>query len=214
MNGIFHDTGLFNNHQSPPDRWTALSRETGILVKPYRNTGRHVLLLGQVPTDASLCGTDIYAWIGDTARDLRCHTDRPILVRPHPASSREALAGFRERIRETRGLVLDDPPRGDMRHALRSCWAVVTHSSSGMVDALVNGIPGISMSRASIAWPVTDHCLAAIEQPTLHDREQWLHDLAYAQWSLSEMESGEVWRHLGPTLARLARPIETDPAPL
>jgi hypothetical protein len=27
-------------------------------------------------------------------------------------------------------------------------------------------------------------------------REQWLNDLAYTQWTLEELKSGEAWKHL------------------
>lgn len=200
VNGVFFDTADFNNHLAPGDRWTLLQRRLRIDVSPYRQSGRHVLVLGQVPGDASLHGTDILGWMHDTATELRRLTDRPIVLRPHPASGKRDLEAFAAAFHGDRQISLDHPPKGTLATALRDCWAAVAFSSSGTVDALLRGIPAIALDRGNIAWPVTDHDLAAIERPTLYDRERWLHELAYTQWSLDEIRDGVVWRHLRPAL--------------
>jgi hypothetical protein len=38
--------------------------------------------------------------------------------------------------------------------------------------------------------------LVKIESPEMPDRDQWLSDLAYCQWTPAEMRSGVVWKHL------------------
>ena len=96
------------------------------------------------------------------------------------------------------GCKLDFPPRRPMGASLDQCWVLVAYSSSSTIDALIAGVPAMRSSSANMAWPVTDHSLAAVERPTLFEREQWLYDLAYAQWSADEMRSGMVWQHLRP----------------
>ncbi len=196
LNGAFHNTADFVNAGSPPDRWELLRREFGLALKPYRRTGSHVLIVGQVPNDASLQGADIVAWMNATAREVKRHTDRPIVLRPHPCTRPDDLRRMAQSFEADRQVRIDVPPTGTIQDALADCWIAVTYSSSSSVDALLAGVPALTMSAANIAWPVTDHDLAKLENPTLHPREQWLYDLCYAQWSPAEIESGIVWARL------------------
>lgn len=196
LNGAFHNTADFCNHGSPPDRWQELSRAANLPLLPYRETGRHILLVGQIPSDASLQGADIIGWMEETIHALRQRTKRRIVVRPHPGTQRRDLKRIKARILGRSGVKLDMPPSGTIRDALSGCFLCVTYSSSAAIDALLMGVPAVAMSPASLAWPVTDHDLERLEDPTLYPREQWLHDLAYAQWTEAEIGSGLAWARL------------------
>ena len=97
---------------------------------------------------------------------------------------------MKRRLRDLPGVTLDYPPRKPVQEVLKRSWVMVTYSSGAAVDALIEGVPCITFSPASMAWPVSDHRLECIERPTLFAREQWLYDLAYAQWSPEEMREG------------------------
>jgi hypothetical protein len=56
LDGAFGDDANFANEGSAPDRWLKQCEECGISVQPYRRSGKHILLIGQVPGDASLRG--------------------------------------------------------------------------------------------------------------------------------------------------------------
>jgi hypothetical protein len=214
VNGFLQDDADFSNAGSSPDRWEMLSRELGLRLRPYRRTGRHVLIVGQNPGDTSLRGTDIFDWMHQTAAQARRVTDRPIMVRPHPITPKLMMQEFEKRFRTLEGIVLDHPPTRPVRAALQGCWVLVAFSSSATIDALIEGVPCISCSPANMAWPVSDHDLERIEDPTLFEREPWLHDLAYAQWSPGEMRAGIVWRHLRPAVARARLGLkELEPLP-
>ncbi len=196
IDGAFQDDADFGNAGSPPDRWHLLGKWPGLELRPYRGTGTHVLIVGQKPGDASLRGCDIVQWMIDTVAEVRRHTDRPIVVRAHPAALPADFPKMKKAFGASRKVRLDIPPTGTINDALRDCWAAVTYSSSAAINALLDGIPAISMSPASMAWPVTDHDLSKIDNPTLHEREQWLYDLCYAQWSVEETARGMVWARL------------------
>lgn len=196
LNGAFHNTADFCNAGAPSDRWEHLRREFDLELKPYRTTGSHILIVGQIPNDASLQGADILAWLESTIRAVKQRTDRPIVVRPHPGTRPIELKRMMRSLSGNRQVRIDLPPTGTVHDALTDCWACVTYSSSSSVDALLMGVPTIAMSPASIAWPVTDHDLDAVEDPALYQREQWLYDLCYAQWSPEEIARGIVWSRL------------------
>lgn len=196
IDGFLPDDADFNNRSSPPDRWREMSRTLGLKPKPYRRRGRSVMIVGQVPGDLSLRGLDIVEWMHETALAARRNTDRPIVVRPHPATTPDMLEEIGRRFDGLAGVTLDHPPRRPVRDMLQDCWVLVAYSSGATVDALIEGVPCITLSPANTAWPVSDHSLERIERPTLFEREQWLCDLAYAQWSPEEMRTGLAWRHL------------------
>lgn len=196
IDGAFQDDADFCNAGSPADRWQRLAREFGLALQPYRTQGAQVLVVGQKPGDASLRGADIVEWMIDTATRLRACTDRPIVVRAHPASRPEDFPRMKKAFAAQPHIHLDIPPTGTIHEALQGAWAAVTYSSSAAIDALLAGIPAISTIPASMAWPVTDHDLSMIDQPTLYPREQWLYDLCYAQWSVEEAAMGLVWARL------------------
>lgn len=153
-----------------------------------------ILLLGQVPTDASVRldgGFRYAAWVESTAKTLREH-GRPILYRAHP----EALK--RGADCPPSGVDLD---KGTLAEALDRCAWAVTFNSNSAVDAVLAGVPTVTHDHGAMAWNVTGHRLA--EQPPQLDREAWAQRLACCQWMPEEIESGEAWDVL-----RLSAPVQ------
>jgi len=56
----------------------------------------------------------------------------------------------------------------------------ISHSTNGIVDAVIEGVPSLNLSPYSIL-----HCT-----PEPFDRRQTMYDLAYSQWTLEEMSQG------------------------
>jgi hypothetical protein len=72
---------------------------------------------------------------------------------------------------------------------------VVTWNSNSGLDAVINGVPTVTMDKGAMAWDVTGHSLG--EVPPTPDRTAWCHALAWKQWSKGEMVSGECWEAVG-----------------
>lgn len=70
LNDYTYDKGIFKNKNSSPDRWKMIQEEQGIEIKPWRSTGRYILLCLQNPTDTSL--NDLYT--ADMQDRLPVHT--------------------------------------------------------------------------------------------------------------------------------------------
>jgi len=197
VGGAFGPEADFNNIDCPPDRWERL----GLSISPYRTTGDHVVLIGQTPNDASLRGLNMTTWIGETAETIRKHTDRPIHVRLHPGMGwREAeqIAMIVTRVPGT----FVSPRDRSLHEDLAGAWASISLSSGAAVESMIAGIPAITLSADSLAYSVTSHDLSDIEDPPLTAREQWLYDLAYAQWTEKEYQDGTAWRHIAPAVHR------------
>lgn len=151
-----------------PERFEAHRLE----VKRWRTSGRHVVVCPPDADFAELMGFDANRWLVETLAALRQATDRTIMVRPR---------------------VIGRPLEIDLADA----WALVTYMSNAAVDALIAGVPVIVTGPSGAArMGLRDP--AAIETPILpDDREQFLWNLASRQWTIEEMERGDLWREIG-----------------
>ena len=209
----------FKNAGSPPDRFNAL----GVEIKPWREGGEYVLLCGQRRIDITLpCPPQEWAIV---MRDVvRSVTGLPILYRPYPS---EPACHAR----------IDGalPSRGSLEDDLADAALLVTHTSNVVINALLDGIPcvtsghGVAERVVTIglkpetealfpAWArgkaaLIQHVLDA-PRHTLPDRVPFFHDLAYAQWTKDEMESGLPFRRLmGIEEPTKAEPITEEQSP-
>lgn len=161
----------FKNKSMPSDRFDELQIE----LKPWRTTGSHVLICGQVPWDASVDHIDFKEWQRESVRTLKKLTDRPLVFRQHPAI---------------------DGSKKPLQEDLKDCWAVVTFNSNSAVEAAISGIPVFVADEGSMAGPIANWNLEDIENPKTPDRHQWACDLSYSQWTPAEMKEGKTWKHL------------------
>jgi hypothetical protein len=159
-------------------RW---DRHFAHLMQDWRSGGRSVVVMGQVIGDAALGNVNFVHWINDTIAQLRDRTAMEVVFRPHPLGGR-----FRV------NAPIADGPLADV---LAEAAAVVTWNSNSGVDAVLAGVPTVTMDQGSMAWPVTDHELTAT--PQRHERQSWAERLAWCQWTLDEIADGTAWECVG-----------------
>jgi len=162
------------------DRWSAL----GVPVQPWRASGGHVLVCENRPFGAP--GRAMPAnWAQDVAGRLRKLTKREIRIRPHPGNA---------------------APHKRLAEDLAGAWACVIWSSSAGVHALVRGIPVYCEARYWICKGGEGEATEGVETDIrfiecgprlgMYPRNESLQRLAWAQWSVEEIASGEPFRHL------------------
>ena len=89
-----------------------------------------------------------------------------------------------------------------MKDVLRGAHALVTHGSNACFDAICAGIPCVVLGDG-VAKPISRTAIEDIEDlkmVRIGERWQWLANLAYCEWKLSEFSSGEAWRHIRPLI--------------
>ncbi len=179
-----HPVGYYRRPQHPADRFARFK----IPITPWDVSwpcGGHILVAGMGAKGAAAEGyrpQEFERWAVD---ELRKHTSRPIVYRPKPS---DPLASP---IEGTTYSPKDIP----LEQALQNCWAVVTHHSNVAVDALLAGIPCFCWGGVAREMSLQD--LSRIEDPYLPDtRDMWARDIAYTQWNVAEMKSGEAWAYL------------------
>ena len=170
----------FRNREMPDDR----AKKLGVELKHWRS-GNHILLCGQVPWDASVENSDHKTWLIAAAERIKSYSPRPIRYRPHPLAKQAIpfIPGTELSVQSLR----DD---------LANAHCVVTYNSNTAVDALLEGVPVFAHDKGSMCWEVANKSLICVDVPNRPDRQQWLNDLAYTQWTPEEMRSGEAWSHL------------------
>jgi len=129
---------------------------------PWREwSSGETTVFGQVEHDKALRGADIYEWV-ERVQEVLPYS----VFREHPVMV------------DTR---FDDvEPFADV---MARTSLAVTYSSTVGAEAVIAGIPTISMCEGSMAYAVSTHTLS--DTPITPDRSEWLQSLA--------------WRHIGDT---------------
>ena len=177
-NGTMHS----GDGDYPKDRFNKLVKEE---MRDWRKTGDHIVL---IPPSTifqkflGIHGPKPSSWLKNAFEEIQKYTDRRVLVSTKFANGWED--SFPKGMKKI-------PSENPYRKVIENAWALVTYNSNCMTDAVVKGIPIISLSPERKIGSIEE-----IENPPM-DRE-FLYGLAYQQWTLEEMRTGQAWRELNP----------------
>jgi hypothetical protein len=165
----------------------------------------------QLPGDASLRGINMYDWANYAIGKIRSVTDRPIIIRTHPAHSIKDSDEFHNLVSSVALSGGSDITFSLGKHKsfadnIAGAYCSVAYSSGSSVDSVLHGVPTVAADPGNFAWNISTNYLEDIEKikrATEADINQWLNNLSYSQWSLSEMHNGTAWRHLASLLNRI-----------
>lgn len=182
LNGV-NGQGYFGKSGEGPDRAKILN----ITSMPWSNIGRDILICLQRSDSHQWVGMpSTGAWLESVIRTVRNHTDRSIIVRPHP----------REKVKFSYpGVTLQIPKKisgtyDDFDFDTKKIWSVINWNSGPGIQSVLAGIPAF-VGPHSLAAPVANLDLSSIETPRKPDRDQWLNDLCYTEWTVEELATGK-----------------------
>lgn len=178
VNGI----GLFGNKV---DLDLSRSNKLGIQLKDFQEKRKpEILIACQHAKSLQWAGMpSMEQWVLNTVRSIRQHTDRPIVVRPHPRHLFTINA--KSLMLETPRKITDTYDDFDINYGYH---CVINHNSGPAVHAGINGIPLIC-DYSSLAAPLS-MAIEQIESPYLPDRQQWFIELMHTEWTIPEIEQG------------------------
>lgn len=160
----------------PADRFGRL----GLRVKPWRSGGS-VVVAGSTAKAVRDHGLAYGEWERQAIRRLRA-LGLDVIYRPKPNDmGARALEGLQ-------------PDRRPISEVLATAGGWVTHHSNSAIDALLAGVPAHCETGAAASFSVPLEAMA--DPPRLDGREQFLADVAWLQWTLDEMRSGDCWAHV------------------
>ena len=162
----------------PADRWNKLIEfNPNLEYKGWKRTGSKILIVLSTEKPFQYYGHNRDRWLDKVVQTLKKHSDREIVIRE------KASRG--ERTNDTIYDALDD-----------DIYALVTYNSIAAVEAIQYGIPAFALAPTA-ADPVGNKDLTQIENPNMPNEDiiqKWLYSIAYSQFSLDEIITGQAWR--------------------
>ena len=163
-------------------------RKLGLIKSRERLPAPHVLIACQHSHSLQMAAVrDQNAWISQAVAQTRQHTDRPVIVRPHPRSPlswRPIHSGV------TVQVPCKTPHSYDDFDLDLACHAVININSGPGIQAAIAGTPVI-VDRSSLAAPMSIS-IQDIEHPPERDRDQWLIEISHTEYAIPEIEQG-LW---------------------
>jgi hypothetical protein len=186
LNGI-------NRHATWGDSGNDHSRAHALklTLKPWQTDGEYILICGQ--HDKSLQWQkmpSMSTWVINTITELRKHTVRPILFRPHPRCPLPHIEN------EFKNVYRQDPVQipgtyDDFDMRFNNIYATVSYSSNPGIHSVLEGVPAF-VGPASLAYDAANDIdfLHKINNPYMPDRQQWLNDYAWTEFTVEEISQG------------------------
>jgi len=171
------------------------SRKLGLELKPWRQDGEYILICGQHDKSLQWQGMPpMSKWVMDTIEQLQIHYKYPIIFRPHPRCrlpdiERQYKNVYRQEPKQILGTY------DDFDMTFDNIKYTVSWSSNPGIHSIINGVPAF-VSPYSLAFDVACPHLLMVDNPQLSDRQQWLNDYAYTEWTLDEISQGIPLKYL------------------
>ncbi len=207
VNGFLWDDAKWGFEHIQSDRSKKVFERNGYDPKiDWRTSGDYILLCMQKVGDASLRGQDIFTWTEETVKMLRQHTERQIIVRPHPLYRKKSrYSECKKNVTDYFNVLwqetdLEKDGFVPIQQQLDNAWCTVTYTSGSGIDAVLQGVPNIACDSGSMVYDVSSTDIAQVENPYRGDKKEWCNRIAHCQWSIEEFESGECWAHVSKSI--------------
>jgi hypothetical protein len=166
-----------------PDR----PKKLGISLALNLTRSPKILIAAQHRHSLQLADQDHESWIGQQIDLIRQHSDRPIVIRPHPRSpiNIDRLSSAVQ-IEQPKKL----PNTYDAYDMHFDYHAVVNYCSGPGIQAAISGTRPI-VSDQSLAWPVSIS-ISDLDKPYNIDRDRWLIEICHTEYTLQEIKQG-LW---------------------
>jgi len=212
VNGFLYNDGVFYQHDIIDRNRLQIIKNSGLYIKDFIKWKDHtleaILILLQLPGDASLRGQKHSEWFLETVDKIRNLTDREIIVRFHPAMSDKGRAEFFSEIgdlffKNYTNIIWSDGKEYTLEQDFNRSGICVSYTSGSCIDAILYGIPVIAMDEGNLAYPISSRRIEDISNPKLvssTEVQEWTLALANSQWNEEEMLNGTVWSKIYPII--------------
>ena len=201
---IVNDIHANMSKNMPKDRFESF----GIKVKDWRRSGDHILICPPTGYLEDMIGLS-KSWLYETVSTIRKNSDRPIIIRQKPGLTKShKLVEVEKSFKKIKAIVkTDDRP---LSVDLKKCWAIVAPASGASIEAIISGVPSFC-EPASPVSSISINDYSKIENPLYNSREQVVQvmaNLAYSQFSITEMKNGYAFMVLKSKYPRIFRHIK------
>ena len=102
-------------------------------------------------------------WAEDMATQASAAFDLPALIRYHPSNYKPGVS-----------------KPCHFHKTFHNAYASITYCSTSAIQTVLAGVPTITFSERSVAYPVTSHDLSIY----LPDRTRWVHEISYRNYDM------------------------------
>jgi len=178
INGL----GIFGNIENLD---TLRPQKLGIGLHPEKTKRRdEILIATQHSRSLQWQGQpSMEQWIRNTIVNIKHHSSRRIVVRPHPRS--QICEKFADAVIEIPKKLANTYDEYDINYDYH---CVINYNAGPSVQAVINGTPTICDS-SSLAFPVSEKW-ENLENPQLPDRGEWFLKLCHTEWTVDEISQG------------------------
>ena len=163
---------------------TQVSRGSSILVAAQH---RNSLQTHSLPS--------IEDWVTQTVTEIKKHSDRPIIVRPHPRSPLNPNFVPKTVFIEKPEQVYGTYDNFDLRFDFH---AVVNYNSGPGIQAVIEDCP-VVVDNSSLAHPMSI-TMDQLESPPKFDRSRWFIEITHTEYTVEEIRRGIWIPRLAPAL--------------
>lgn len=171
------------------------ARSLGLNLKPWKTSGDYILICGQ--HDKSLQWQDMPAmskWVMNTIDQLQIHYKYPIIFRPHPRCKLPDIERqYKNVYRQNPKPIVNTYDDFDMNFS--NIKYTVSWSSNPGIHSIINGVPA-HVGPYSLAFDVGCPHLLMVDNPNTPDRQQWLNDYAWTEFTVEEILQGIPLKNL------------------
>jgi hypothetical protein len=165
------------------------ARKLNLKFRDWRKDGEFILICGQHERSEQWRNMPrMSKWVMDTIEHVQTYTDRPIIFRPHPRCPLPSIE------HQYRNVYRQEPIKfentyDDYDLSFKDVWATISWSSNPGIHSILAGVPAFT-GPDSLAYDVANTDFALIEDPLMPDRQQWLNDYAWTEFSIKEISAG------------------------
>ncbi len=167
----------------------------GVSLAERSGSRPEILVAAQHLRSEQLAGVDYEAWISQQINTIRQHSDRPIVVRPHPRSGLDFSRLPANVTVEHPRRIINTYDSFDIDYQFH---AVINYNSGPGIQASLAGAP-VVVDSSSLAWPVSINA-SEIENPPSIDRHDWLVRICHTEYTMDEIQHGSWFPRIQPAL--------------
>lgn len=164
-------------------------------LKPWRTNGNHILVLAQKTMSWNMLGRNGLDWIHDIVKRIRKISDRPVLIRLHPGDKKFNDNNRKELIKHYGTKNVKVSTNDNIKDDLKDAWCSVGYNSTPNCASIIEGVP-VYLDDPLNSWArgIGFEKLSDLENPSMPDRDSWLHQISNIHWSNDEIASGLYWK--------------------
>lgn len=189
IGGINSEARFNNQSDHYPERW----KKFGLDLKPWKKEGKYIIICGQHEKSGAWNHGSTLEWLGGLIKNIRQHSNKPIIFRPHPRFDVKVPGSFDCTVQKP--IFKGNYDCFDLPQVLENTHLLISNNSNPAIEATVNGVHTF-VEKSSLCYDVSIKNLKYINNLPCPDRTAWRDNIAHTEWFLEEIKKGIPYKRL------------------